>query len=81
MPVWARSGRELFYMSATKLMGTALRHSRISAPRVLESWRTFHPGDVSPDGQRFLFVEANAENGQPEEVQVVLNWTEELKKK
>jgi len=35
--------------------------------------------DVSPDGQRFLFVKANVENGPPDEVRVVLNWTEELK--
>jgi len=35
--------------------------------------------DASPDGQRFLFVKANKENGPPEEVRVVLNWTEELK--
>lgn len=35
--------------------------------------------DVSPDGQRFLFVKANAENSPPEEVRVVLNWTEELR--
>jgi len=35
--------------------------------------------DVSPDGQRFLFVKANTENGSPEEVRVVLNWTEDLK--
>jgi hypothetical protein len=35
--------------------------------------------DVSPDGQRFLFVKANVESGPPDEVHVVLNWTEELK--
>ncbi len=36
--------------------------------------------DVSPDGQRFLFVKAASETGPPEEVRVVLNWTEELKR-
>jgi len=35
--------------------------------------------DVSPDGQRFLFVKANTENGPPEEARVLLNWTKELK--
>jgi hypothetical protein len=35
--------------------------------------------DVSPDGQRFLFVKANEEKSPPEEVRVVLNWAEELK--
>jgi hypothetical protein len=32
--------------------------------------------DVSPDGQRFLFVKANTENGPTGEVRVILNWTE-----
>ena len=35
--------------------------------------------DIGPDGQRFLFVKANVENGPPDEVRVVLNWAEELK--
>jgi hypothetical protein len=35
--------------------------------------------DVTPDGQRFLFVKANVQSGSPDEVRVVLNWTEELK--
>jgi hypothetical protein len=35
--------------------------------------------DVGPDGQRFLLVKAKLENGPPDEVRVVLNWTEELK--
>ena len=35
--------------------------------------------DVSPDGQRFLFVKSNVEKGPLDEVRVVLNWTEELK--
>jgi hypothetical protein len=35
--------------------------------------------DMSPDGQRFLFVKANVENGPPDEVRVVFNWTKELK--
>jgi Tol biopolymer transport system component len=89
MPVWAQNGRELFYMSSGKLMSVGVTTQpafSASTPRILAD---IPPGlvgrvgnanyDVSPDGQRFLFVKANAENGAPDEVRVVLNWAEELK--
>jgi hypothetical protein len=57
-----------------------------STPRIVADIPSFLMGrlsngvyDVSPDGQRFLFVKANVEYGPPDEVHVVLNWTEELK--
>jgi hypothetical protein len=37
--------------------------------------------DVSPDGQRFLFVEPAEGGASRSEVNVVLNWFEELKAK
>ncbi len=37
--------------------------------------------DISPDGQRFLMIkEADEEEGQPDQINVVLNWFEELKR-
>ena len=90
-PVWSRDGRELFFISpANKLMRVevATRPSfSASVPRIvadafpplLPTFASSSLYDVSPDGQRFLFVKANAEKGPPEEVRVVLNWTEELK--
>jgi hypothetical protein len=89
VPVWAQNGRELFFMSSGKLMSvgvtTQLTFSA-SNPRIVADIPSFLMGrlsngvyDVSPDGQRFLFVKANVENGPPDEVRVVLNWTEELK--
>ena len=35
--------------------------------------------DVTPDGQRFLLAKTGEQG--PQEISVVLNWTEELKQK
>ena len=37
--------------------------------------------DVSPDGQRFLMVQPGGPDQTPTQIQVVLNWVEELKRK
>ena len=89
MPVWAQNGRELFYMSSGNFMSVGVTTQptfSASTPRIVADYPPFLMGrlsngvyDVSPDGQRFLFVKANVENGPPDEVRVVLNWTEELK--
>jgi Tol biopolymer transport system component len=88
-PVWAQNGRELFYMSSGNFMSVGVTTQptfSASNPRIIADYPPFLMGrlsngayDVSPDGQRFLFVRANVENGPPDEVRVVLNWTEELK--
>jgi hypothetical protein len=88
-PVWAQNGRELFYMSSGNFMSVGVTTQptfSASTPRIIADYPPFLMGrlsngvyDISPDGQRFLFVRANVENGPPDEVRVVLNWTEELK--
>ena len=88
-PVWAQNGRELFYMSSGKIMSVGVTTQptfSASTPRIIADYPPFLMGrltngvyDVSPDGQRFLFVKANVENGPLDEVRVVLNWAEELK--
>ena len=88
-PIWGRNGRELFYLSSNKVMGVSVAtqpNFRASIPRIIADIPTGLSNrlgnssyDVSPDGQRFLFVKANMEKGPPDEVRVVLNWTEELK--
>ncbi len=42
--------------------------------------RSFPDYDVSPDGQRFLMLKS-AEEATPTQINVVLNWFEELKQK
>jgi Tol biopolymer transport system component len=90
-PVWARSGRELFYLNGSKIMSVAVTTQpgfTASTPLLLADvpvqTSSFYAGnsefDVSPDGQRFLFVKAREQNAVPAEVRVVLNWGEELKR-
>jgi hypothetical protein len=42
---------------------------------------TFPNYDVSPDGQRFLMLKAAEQATAPNQINVVLNWFEELKQK
>jgi eukaryotic-like serine/threonine-protein kinase len=88
-PVWARSGRELFYLNGSKIMSVGVTTQpsfATSTPRLLTDvpmqTSNFYAGngefDVSPDGQHFLFIKAR-ENALPTEMRVVLNWDEGLK--
>ena len=89
-PVWNPNGRELFYRSGYKMMAVDVMTQpsfSTGKPRVLFEGLYLPSGvtpsyDVSPDGQRFLMLKA-AQQGQPAAVQinVVLNWFEELKQK
>lgn len=87
-PVWNPKGRELFYRSGQRMMAvdyTEQPEFSAGKPKVLfegpyvPSPRSLADYDVAPDGQRFLMLK-NAEQ-KPGEINVVLNWTEELKQK
>jgi Tol biopolymer transport system component len=90
-PVWNRNGRELFYRSGGKMMAVDIVSQpgfSGGKPRVLFEGRyTPAPGttpnyDVSPDGQRFLMIKpSEASEAAPTQIQVVLNWFEELKRR
>jgi len=89
-PVWNPKGRELFYRNGNKMMAVDVTtEGTFSAgkPRVLfeggyvPTPRSFPDYDVSPDGQRFLMLKANDQGQSPEQINVVLNWLEELKQK
>ena len=88
--MWARSGRELFYLNGSKIMSVAVTTQpgfAASTPRLLADvpvqTSSFYGAngefDVSPDGQHFLFIKAREQNALPGEVRVVLNWSEGLK--
>jgi serine/threonine-protein kinase len=88
-PVWARSGRELFYRRGQNLMSVEVLQGPTFVTgehRVLfsvQGFRSvpFHPQyDVTPDGQRFVMIR---DLGGPEasELIVVENLFEELKAK
>jgi serine/threonine-protein kinase len=90
-PVWNPNGRELFYRSGDKMMAVDIATQpgfSAGKPRVLFEGRyeptpaTFPNYDVSPDGQRFLMLKpAEANEAAPTQINVVLNWFEELKRR
>ena len=93
-PVWARSGRELFYVNGDKLMTAPVETSptfssgtphllfvkaSLLIPQTLGLGPYFaKPYDADPDGKRFLVVKQSV--SAPTQINVVLNWFEELKK-
>jgi serine/threonine-protein kinase len=90
-PTWNPNGRELFYRSGDKMMAVDIATQPSFAagtPRVLFEGRyelspaTTPNYDVSPDGQRFLMLKpAEASEAAPTQINVVLNWFEELKRR
>ena len=82
-PIWHPSGRELYFGSGSSLMVVSVSDRpslRIGAPRkVLKlSAPLFIASegiDISPDGERFLVTE----KGQVRQINVVVNWSEELR--
>ena len=87
---WAHSGDELFYRSGEGMMAVEITTQptfRTGTPRLLFEdpyRRTPNPTtasyDVSADGQRFLMVQEGAEEEEATQLNVVLNWFEELKR-
>ena len=90
-PVWNPNGRELFYRSGDKMMAVEIATQPSFAagnPRMLfEGQYVPTPGtvpnyDVSPDGQCFLMLMPTEQaQAAPTQINVVLNWFEELKQK
>jgi serine/threonine-protein kinase len=91
-PVWARSGRELFYRNGDKMMAVDIAtEPSFSAgkPKLLFEGRYNrgrwggHPNyDVTPDGRRFLMVKGRSrEQDAPNQLNVVQNWLDELKRR
>jgi Tol biopolymer transport system component/predicted Ser/Thr protein kinase len=88
-PVWNPKGRELFYRSGDKMMivdvttqpsFSAGKAKLLFEGQYLPTPSTFPDYDVSPDGQRFLMLKAVGQAQGLTQVNVVLNWTEELKR-
>jgi serine/threonine-protein kinase len=87
-PVWARNGRELFYVSGQgEMMSVAVApgaNFTFSSPKALFSTAPYTPiapvqmFDVSPDGQRFLLLRETASTERNELI-VVQNWVEEMR--
>jgi eukaryotic-like serine/threonine-protein kinase len=90
-PVWNPKGGELFYRNGDKMMAVEVAtRPTFSAgkPKMLfEGSYLLSRGavadyDISKDGQRFLMLKSsNQEQGATSPINVVLNWTEELKRR
>jgi hypothetical protein len=84
MPVWAAGGRELYFRSGDKMMVVPIETKpgfKAGAPRVLfegRYWEAGHDYDVSPDGQRFYFIQ---QGPAPAQIHVIQNWAEELNRR
>jgi Tol biopolymer transport system component len=88
-PVWSPTGRELFYRSRGAMMAVDVSTRPVFSagrPRKLfedryESSSSFWPNyAVAPDGQRFLMVKALSSADAFTQINVVVNWFEELKR-
>ncbi len=89
-PAWNPNGRELFYRGGDKMMAVEIAtQPSFSAgkPKMLferpyvPTPGTFPFYDVSPDGQRFLMLKPSEQGAaSPTQINVVLNWFEELKR-
>ena len=90
-PRWARNGRELFFRSGNKMMVVEISTEpalKATAPRVLFEGRYIRSGtrpgypeyDVTADGRRFVMVQPVEPESAPTQINVVLNWFEELKR-
>jgi serine/threonine protein kinase/Tol biopolymer transport system component len=87
-PVWNPKGHELFYRNGQKMMAVdynAQPTFSAGKPKMLfegsyvSTPRTSPDYDVSPDGQRFLMLKPPDQAQAPAPINVVLNWTDELK--
>jgi len=87
-PAWSRDGRELFYRDGDDLISVEVLSTtplKLGARRKLFDVSAYEPGyfhdfDVSPDGQRFLFIRAEP-GTRPTHLEVILNWLPELRRR
>jgi eukaryotic-like serine/threonine-protein kinase len=88
-PVWSPNGREIFYRKGDALMAvpvsTGARLNIGKPQRLFE--RPYEPTlalwpnyDVTRDGERFLMLKTIEQQTTPPQINVVLNWYEELKR-
>ena len=86
-PRWARNGRELFYLNENKMMSVGIETKptfKAATPRFLfqnGSLDLLGDYDVAPDGEHFVMITQEDANATPDELNVVLNWTEDLKRR
>ncbi len=90
-PVWARNGGELYYRNGDRMMASTIAVTsggsfNPTKPRMLFEAKTLSISggyemcyDVTPDGE-FLMIEPGESDSPPTQINVVLNWFEELRR-
>lgn len=91
-PVWSPEGKELYYrnFTANKVMGVSFSESAKMQPGkpklILQGKFVQNSGpwgrnfDITPDGKRFLMILEGSNELPAGQINVIVNWTEELKK-
>ena len=81
-PKWVTGGKELFYRNGNNIMVVEVQGEAelsVGLPKILfESGDMILDFDVSSDGQQFALIRDDL--GGPTQFNVILNWTEELKR-
>lgn len=89
LPLWGKTGRELFYWSGKRLMAVPVKANGTfipGEPRLLfeGDYYQVQPGDpnydVSLDDQRFLLVQRGTTDG-PERLNVIQGWRSEIERR
>jgi Tol biopolymer transport system component len=95
-PLWSPDGRDLFYRNGDATMSVDVETDpafKPGKPEALFRGAYYNPGtgiafwDISPDGKRFLMIKQPASTdaasaaGSPRKINVVVNWTQELKQR
>jgi eukaryotic-like serine/threonine-protein kinase len=94
-PVWSPDGRDLFFVNRSSMMASPIQPAPtfnagnpvrlFDAPSILFDGRFVGAGtnrayDIAPDGQRFLTIKLDANDGAgASAIVLVQNWLEELK--
>ncbi len=97
VPLWSPDGRELLYRNGDSVITVPVQTEPIfkaGKPEVLFQGKYVpsnveeeHMWDVHPDGKRFLMIKEATPDGKPaaalesRKLVIVLNWTEELKRR
>jgi len=84
-PRWARSGRELFYRHGDKVMAVEVESGpafRAGTPKLIFEGQYATTGwDAAPDGKRFLMIKSRAVETAQDQVHVVMEWFEEVRRR